>query len=125
MDELAVRTVADVRARHDGRRRNPFSEPECGHHYARAMASWGVLLAWTGQRYDAVAGELHLGRRPGLWPWCAAGAFGCWRLDGTALRLLALGGSLRLAAVLLDGRRIALDGERILQPGAPLTLVAP
>ena len=46
MDMDAVKVVKAVRARHDGLKRNPFSEPECGHNYARSMASWNVLLAW-------------------------------------------------------------------------------
>ena len=46
MDADAVKVVKAVRDRHDGLRRNPFSEPECGHNYARSMASWNVLLAW-------------------------------------------------------------------------------
>ncbi|NLF01419.1 MAG: hypothetical protein GX601_10635, partial [Anaerolineales bacterium] len=37
---LAV--VEAIRARFDGARRNPWNEQECGHHYARAMASWAV-----------------------------------------------------------------------------------
>ena len=40
---LAV--VKAVRDRHDGLRRGPWNEVECGHHYARSMANWGVLLA--------------------------------------------------------------------------------
>jgi len=40
---LAV--VRGVRDRYDGRRRNPWNEVECGSHYARALASWSVLLA--------------------------------------------------------------------------------
>lgn len=44
--ELARSIVWDVRDRYDGRRRNPFDEVECGHHYVRSMASWGVLEAW-------------------------------------------------------------------------------
>ena len=46
MDADAVRVVKAVRDRHDGLKRNPFNEPECGHNYARSMASWNVLLAW-------------------------------------------------------------------------------
>jgi hypothetical protein len=46
MDADAVKVVKAVRDRHDGLKRNPFSEPECGHNYARSMASWNVLLAW-------------------------------------------------------------------------------
>ena len=41
----AERVVRDVRDRYDGRKRNPFDEAECGHHYARALASWTVLKA--------------------------------------------------------------------------------
>ena len=42
----AIKVVKGVRDRHDGRRRNPFNEPECGSFYARAMASWALLDAW-------------------------------------------------------------------------------
>ena len=41
----AERVVRDVRSRYDGRKRNPFDEAECGHHYVRALAAWTVLRA--------------------------------------------------------------------------------
>ena len=44
--KAAERIVGDVRRRYDGRRRNPFDEAECGHHYVRALASWSVLKAF-------------------------------------------------------------------------------
>lgn len=44
--------VKSVRDRYDGCKRNPFSEIESGHHYSRAMASWGVLNALLGQKSD-------------------------------------------------------------------------
>ncbi|MBO7684582.1 MAG: hypothetical protein J6T51_07645 [Kiritimatiellae bacterium] len=47
MDADAVKVVKAIRDRHDGLKRNPFNEPECGHNYARSMASWNVLLAWV------------------------------------------------------------------------------
>jgi uncharacterized protein (DUF608 family) len=47
---LAV--VKAVRDRHDGVKRNPWNEFECGHHYARAMASWGLILALSGYHCD-------------------------------------------------------------------------
>ncbi|NLF00742.1 MAG: hypothetical protein GX601_07165, partial [Anaerolineales bacterium] len=55
---LAV--VEAIRARFDGARRNPWNEQECGHHYARAMASWAVPLALSGFRYSAVSQTLAL-----------------------------------------------------------------
>jgi len=41
-----LEVAAAVRGRHDGRYRNPFNEPECGHYYARSMAAWALLDAW-------------------------------------------------------------------------------
>lgn len=52
--------VRACRARYDGRVRNPFDEYEWGHWYARAMASYGLLQALSGARFDAVEGVLHL-----------------------------------------------------------------
>jgi len=46
-------TVAKaVRDRYDGLKRNPWDEVECGHHYARAMSSWGLILALSGFSYS-------------------------------------------------------------------------
>ena len=55
-----LQIVRAVRARYDGRIRNPFNEYECGHWYARAMASYSLLQALTGARYDAVDKTLYL-----------------------------------------------------------------
>lgn len=52
-----VRTCRD---RYDGRVRNPLNEYECGHWYARAMASYGLLQGLTGARYDAVEKVLYV-----------------------------------------------------------------
>jgi hypothetical protein len=50
--------VRGLRDRHDGERRNPWNEFECGNHYARAMASWSLLLALSGFRYSAPASRI-------------------------------------------------------------------
>lgn len=52
--------VRTARARYDGRVRNPFNEYECGHWYARAMSSYGLLQGLTGARYDAVEKALYV-----------------------------------------------------------------
>jgi len=52
--------VRTLRARYDGRVRNPFDEYECGHWYARALSSYGLLQALGGARYDAVDKVLFL-----------------------------------------------------------------
>ncbi|WP_431911337.1 GH116 family glycosyl-hydrolase [Amycolatopsis thermoflava] len=54
----ALEIVRTARARHDGYRRNPWNEVEAGHHYVRSMSSWGLVLAYTGMRYDGVTRTL-------------------------------------------------------------------
>ncbi|HEY65741.1 MAG TPA: hypothetical protein G4O02_14340 [Caldilineae bacterium] len=61
--EEGLAVIDAIRARFDGHRRNPWNEQECGHHYARAMASWAALLALSGFHYSAVSGLLELGPR--------------------------------------------------------------
>jgi hypothetical protein len=61
--------LAITRAIHDryhASRRNPWNEVECGDHYARAMASYGVFLAACGYEYHGPKG--HLGFAPRLTP---------------------------------------------------------
>ncbi|UTP38304.1 non-lysosomal glucosylceramidase [Phenylobacterium sp. LH3H17] len=59
----AEKIVAALRGRYDGTKRNPFNEYECGHFYSRALASWTLLQAYSGVRYDAVARTLIVDRK--------------------------------------------------------------
>lgn len=52
--EEGLAIVKGITERYDGVRRNPWNEVECGSHYARALASWSVLMALSGFRYSAV-----------------------------------------------------------------------
>ena len=56
----SLRVIESARERHDGERRNPWNEQECGHHYARALASWACFAGWSGFRYSAPERELSL-----------------------------------------------------------------
>ena len=58
--EEGLEIVRTCRNRYDGRRRNPFDEYECGHWYARAMASYGLIQGYYGVRYDAVDKALFI-----------------------------------------------------------------
>jgi hypothetical protein len=51
--QAGLEIVRACRNRYDGEKRNPFDEYECGHWYARAMASYALIEALTGVRYDA------------------------------------------------------------------------
>jgi non-lysosomal glucosylceramidase len=50
--------VKAVRDRQDGYRRSPWDEIECGHHYARSLASWALLTALSGFQCDMVKGTI-------------------------------------------------------------------
>jgi uncharacterized protein (DUF608 family) len=66
---LVQEGLAVTRAVHDRyhpARRNPWNEVECGDHYARSMASYGVYLAACGFDYDGP--KAHLGFAPRLTP---------------------------------------------------------
>jgi uncharacterized protein (DUF608 family) len=58
--EEGLEIVRACRDRYDGRVRNPFNEYECGHWYARAMASYAMLQGLSGARYDAVEQVLYI-----------------------------------------------------------------
>ncbi|MBI5722710.1 MAG: hypothetical protein HZA50_02040 [Planctomycetes bacterium] len=107
-DGLKVFTA--VRDRHDGRKRNPFDEPECGHHYGRAMSSWAAVPTLTGFRYDGGRGVIEFapaigkGRRDF---WSTGDAYGTCTQKKTArgveVALEVIRGRLKLAQIVLAG----------------------
>jgi uncharacterized protein (DUF608 family) len=60
MAEEAAEIVRNTRRRYDGEKRNPWDEAECGHHYARAMSSWSVVLAMSGFEYDGLKAAVNI-----------------------------------------------------------------
>jgi uncharacterized protein (DUF608 family) len=132
LTDEGVRCIENVRRRYDGRRRNPFDEPECGHHYARAMASWAAVLALTGFHYSAVRGEVTFAPadRPAVWFWSAGDAWGTVRQepgrDAVHMELEVLFGTLKLRRLALAGFGAAdLGRMRSLKPGSALTCTVP
>ena len=63
---MAQEGLAVERAVHDryhASKRNPWNEVECGDHYARSMASYGVFLAACGFAYHGPKGEIGFAPR--------------------------------------------------------------
>lgn len=56
--EEGLAMVKAVHSRYDGTKHNPWNEVECGDHYARAMASYGVLTAIQDYWYDGPNGVM-------------------------------------------------------------------
>ena len=63
--EEGLDIVRVCRDRYDGTIRNPFNEYECGHWYARALSSYGLIQGLTGVRYDAVEKTLYIDSKIG------------------------------------------------------------
>jgi non-lysosomal glucosylceramidase len=126
--EEGARVVAEVRQRYEGWNRNPFDEAECGHHYARSMASWAVVMAESGCRYSAVTGELtvRVAAQPSTWPWASGRAFGTItterRPDGTQVTVRVQEGFAALRAIAVtNGGRATLPTEERMGAGDSFT----
>jgi uncharacterized protein (DUF608 family) len=71
-----LRCIGNIRNRYDGWKRNPFDEAECGHHYARAMASWAAVLALSGFNYSRVTETMKFAPKEGNHFWSNGYAWG-------------------------------------------------
>jgi non-lysosomal glucosylceramidase len=76
MEEEGLEVMENIRERYNGSKRNPYDEAECGHHYARAMASWSSVLAMSGFHYSGVDKYIHFTDRPGHYFWSNGSAWG-------------------------------------------------
>ena len=103
MNEEAVNTMTDVRNRYDGYKRNPFNEEECGNHYARAMASWSAILAWSDFHYSAVEKKFAVTARPGNYFWSNGYSWGNAQVAGGKLTIALYYGTLNLKTIALQG----------------------
>lgn len=102
--------VRACRDRYDGRVRNPFNEYECGHWYARALASYGLIQGLTGVRFDAVTGMLHVNSQIGDFTsfLSTETGFGLVTLKGGKVSIKAVYGTIPVAKVNLAGKIIDL-----------------
>lgn len=50
--------VKAQREKYDGYKRNPWNEIECGSNYARAMATYSLMLSFSGFQYDMTQGMI-------------------------------------------------------------------
>ena len=83
MRDEGLETITNIRNRYDGKKRNPFDEAECGHHYARAMASWAAVLVESGFMYSGVDKSIKFTDHPGNYFWSNGKAWGMCKVDKT------------------------------------------
>ena len=107
MTDEGLRCFQAVRDRFDGAKRNPFDEPECGHHYARAMASWAGIIALSSFHYSGIDRHISFTGTPGRYFWSNGYAWGLCNVqpDGSAT-LSVLHGTLSVDKVTIGGRTV-------------------
>ncbi len=117
MAEEGLDIVRTCRDRYDGVIRNPFDEYECGHWYARALSSYGLIQGLTGIRYDAVDRTLYIDSRVGdnFRAFLAtASGFGTVGLKAGRPFVQMRSGRLDIKKCLVSGKEMAIPSE----PGA-------
>ena len=121
MDEEALKCFAAIRNRFDGAKRNPFDEIECGHHYARAMASWAGVLAWSGFHYSGIRQEIGFTDSPGTYFWSNGYAWGVCKVTEKEAILKVLKGKLSLKQIKIGYRKIRVK-DLVLTSGEEKTV---
>ncbi|HEY9075639.1 MAG TPA: GH116 family glycosyl hydrolase [Anaerolineaceae bacterium] len=126
--EQALTIVRAARSRYDGHTRNPWNEYECGSYYARAMSSFGLLLAVSGFRYRAPTGTLEIApqvdERPFTCFFSTATAWGTLTLESDRLLINLVEGSLAITSLSLTSNQkttITRVGANI-QAGKPFSI---
>ena len=112
MVEQGLEAIKNIRSRYDGEKRNPWDEAECGHHYARAMASWSSVVALSGFHYDgpqaAVIAVPRVPHRVFKCFWSTATGWGTFSYSpiaqsGTQLTIQVLAGKLSCRSCEITG----------------------
>ena len=100
--ENGLKCISNIRNRYDGKKRSPFDEAECGHHYGRAMAAWSAPLALTGFHYSGVEKSMSFTSKPGTYFWSNGYAWGTCHVNGRNATLNLLNGELELSKFTLE-----------------------
>lgn len=103
MVDEGLSCIESIRHRYDGRRRNPYDEAECGHHYARAMAAWSAVLALTGFHYSAVTRTMTFTASDGTYFWSTGDAWGTCTITGQQGDLKVLCGRVEVETLVVNG----------------------
>jgi uncharacterized protein (DUF608 family) len=105
--EEGLTVVRTARLRHDGSRRSPWNDIECGSYYVRALSSYALINAYSGFSFDQRCGEI--GFKParagdGVYFWSAGRGWGAVELRGSTVALTVKGGELAVSRLWLPGR---------------------
>ncbi len=126
MTDEGLNCITNIRDRYDGRKRSPFDEAECGHHYARAMASWASVIALTGFHYSAVDKTIEFTPDEGTFFWSNGYAWGTVRItkssDEYSIELKSEYGELAITKFVLSGVGVKKMKESVVRKGEVLSV---
>lgn len=126
MEQQGLEVIKNIRDRYDGQKRNPFDEAECGHHYARAMASWASVVQQSGFRYSAVDKTLRFTNKKGNYFWSNGSAWGMCKIGDNQVTLSVKDGQIELKDLILGNTLIqTFKSSRILKEDENLRLALP
>jgi hypothetical protein len=108
MQPEGIEVVKNIRDRYDGNKRSPFDEAECGHHYARAMASWAANLALTGFNFSALDKSIAFTDKPGNYFWSNGYAWGVAKVKNNGVEIRVDSGSIDFETVYVGNKTIPL-----------------
>ena len=118
MGEEGLAICKAIHDRYHPAKRNPYNEVECSDHYARALASWGVLTALAGFEYDGPA--RHIGFAPRMLPFksvfTTAEGWGTIEQTDREMRLTLKYGRLRLRSIstsLTDVKSVKVESRSV------------
>ena len=105
--------VKAIRDRYDGEKRNPWNEIECGSNYARSMASFGLMNAYSGFTFDMT--KKQIGFNPiqnGTYLWSVGETYGTASVNHQNLTLKVLGTPLDLSTLLVGNcQKLEIDDK--------------
>ncbi|WP_052726590.1 GH116 family glycosyl-hydrolase [Devosia epidermidihirudinis] len=114
--------VAGARARHDGSRRNPWNEFECGSYYARSMSAYALVNAWSGFTFDLTKGSIGFApKSTGRFFWSVGAAWGDVLVTDSEAQLRVIYGALPLQQLLIHGRAFRATQIHQLKAGDTLS----
>jgi len=111
--------VKAVRDRYDGEKRNPWNEIECGSNYARSMASYSLMIIYSGFSFDMT--KKHIGFSPvtqiGRFVWSVANTWGTVEINEKSHFLSVCGDAIEISSYgMQNGKRVKdvyVDGEKV------------
>lgn len=121
LEDDALTCITAIRERFDGAKRNPFDEPECGHHYARAMASWASIIALSDFHYSGVNKHIRFTSVPGNYFWSNGSAWGTCRITENNVTLSVLYGTLNIKRITIGTKQMK-TAEKVYEAGSHCTL---